>query len=623
MSGTEAAGAGDARAPPPLAPPAAGDGDADSDEDSQHGAHCRLAARLALLALALLALGGPAAAHLRMARPCWSEEDGSAGREHWAVFWPQYAVAAPVSLALAAWCLTVRRRASPAVPLHAWTRRFGACAAVASAARLAKPALDPGCHGAAGAAWQGACRSLHDGSFVVSLVVLYYLLVLKLRALGLRRHERTARVALATAAAAFAACVVAVVSLFALGLPGMGDGRVPAALWWIGIIGFLVLFLALPVLTCCGVWGLLAAAARAERSRRGGVAQMARWVRGTAALVVASLLLLIAEGLLLAFCMSGAYDGGRWHAYAWASATHGGFNCLQVALLSGLAGPRSLRRLAVDAFERINCYSLEDLQRCYEEFLAYLDEAQVKWVRFGYLRHLMESGSVMVRCQQVPAAEAVIGSSGFPDCRDDPKQIFVLSHPWLTKEHPDPSGTKLQLLVRQLDLLCALDDALVFIDYMSLPQHNTLDPEYERLEENNWPKPGEHHAVRTEAEDKLFRTALGSMELMYSMSNAAVIVLPMDDEVAAGEDYFSRGWCFFEFCIAFSFGNIANASIHPPVETLCRKAAELKVDMVEGFQQGFRATRFTSKGDRAVVSTLFEQTLMKKPRQTLMKKPRQ
>jgi len=41
-----------------------------------------------------------------------------------------------------------------------------------------------------------------------------------------------------------------------------------------------------------------------------------------------------------------------------------------VAFLSGLARPRSLRRLAEEAFELINHCTQDDLQGCYEEFLT-------------------------------------------------------------------------------------------------------------------------------------------------------------------------------------------------------------------------------------------------------------
>ncbi|CAK0796626.1 unnamed protein product [Prorocentrum cordatum] len=111
------------------------------------------------------------------------------------------------------------------------------------------------------------------------------------------------------------------------------------------------------------------------------------------------------------------------------------------------------------------------------------------------------------------------------------------AHLWLSKKHPDPSGAKLQMLVRQLGLLGAHDDdAFAFIDITGLPQHDTSDPDFENQEEaDNLQKPGEHRAVRTEAEEALFTKALGSMELIYSMINTPVIVLPMDGEVATGK----------------------------------------------------------------------------------------
>ena len=213
----------------------------------------------------------------------------------------------------------------------------------------------------------------------------------------------------------------------------------------------LVTALAATAVACCGAWGLLAAAASAARSGRPRAAQAALWVRGTAALVVVSFLLNFMEML---FQAARAIDDGRWaHRFAWAVAVINGFNCFQVAFLSGLVGPRSLRRLAVEAFERINCYSAEELQVRYDEFLVYLDDAQVRWVRCRFLRHIAGAGSPMVRCQEVPTTEVIVGREGLPASRDKPKHRFVVSHPWLTKAHPDPDGVQLRALVEQLDLL--------------------------------------------------------------------------------------------------------------------------------------------------------------------------
>ena len=145
---------------------------------------------------------------------------------------------------------------------------------------------------------------------------------------------------------------------------------------------------------------------------------------------------------------------------------------------------------------------------------------------------------------------------------------------------------------------------------MGLPQHDGQNSDLQRLDrEGHWPQPGKHLAVRTEAEESLFKKALVSMEMLYSVGGIPVIVLPAGGSTAQGHDYLSRGWCFLEFCLAFSFGNIANAEIDPAVETLCDTVRDLKADTVEGFHKTFKRTRFTCGGDDAVVLRLFKQTL--------------
>ncbi|CAK0793205.1 unnamed protein product, partial [Prorocentrum cordatum] len=128
----------------PAVPRCEGDSEQDVHEDVRH----RLTARLALLALALLALGGPAANYL---------------------VWTLYAVSAPASLAFAAWCVAVRGRYRP-VPLHAWTWRVGAAGAVHVAGLVAHSLLDPWCYGgAASAAWLSACRVLYGPAYLATV----------------------------------------------------------------------------------------------------------------------------------------------------------------------------------------------------------------------------------------------------------------------------------------------------------------------------------------------------------------------------------------------------------------------------------------------------------------------
>jgi hypothetical protein len=187
-----------------------------------------------------------------------------------------------------------------------------------------------------------------------------------------------------------------------------------------------------------------------------------------------------------------------------------------------------------------------------------------------------------------------------------------VSHPWLSKAHPDPEGKKLGLLVDQLNTLGAEDDDAIFLDFISLPQHDSQDGELRRLSrEGNWPNPGRHPSVRTPVEEEYFNKALGSIESIFSVANIPVIVLPMENEVDAGREYISRGWCFFEFCVALSFGTLANDHIYPEVQRLQEIVEDMGGNTIEGFRKGFKKTYFTNRGDQEVVLRLFERTLNK------------
>merc|ERR1740121_327507 len=148
---------------------------------------------------------------------------------------------------------------------------------------------------------------------------------------------------------------------------------------------------------------------------------------------------------------------------------------------------------------------------------------------------------------------------------------------------------------------------------MELPQHDSQDPELQQLEiENNWPKPGEHPAVRTLEEEVTFKRALGNMELLYSMAAVPVIVLPMDGHMEDGKEYIRRGWCFLEFCLAFSFENVANEKFSSSVKNICDQVRDLKADTEEGFRKAFKDTQFTQSGDEHVVLALFANTIGRK-----------
>ncbi|CAK0883331.1 unnamed protein product, partial [Prorocentrum cordatum] len=542
-------------------------------------------------ALAVLSGWGLAcAAGAAAGRACSSDP----GLEPHAVWWGYAAGWLPHAV-LAAWCVGRRRAFSWGLVLHAWTWRYGACGAAYAAAGPLDFWLKP-CYPDAAVYvlvfWNlpffGAGKAISVG-----------LVVMKVRALG---HPWLPR---------FLNCCLSGQLLCGAIFVGanylqdfQADGPLKSALDMV-VVGS---FGALGVAFLAGAsWGLAAPAARAARSSDAAIRRAAAWGALTAAafwLAMATFMLRVAAlwnetpEFTSEFQMANILDNL--------------FDCLAVSLLSGLVGPPSLRRLAEDAFEAINSYTEVRLQECYERYLAYLDDVEVKWVRLRFLRRLLAEGRILPRSQEVPASEAALGSEGFPRNRGQQKHRFVTSHPWLSKEHPDPAGTKLRALVEQLDALGAEEEDGVFLDWMSLPQHNQLDEDLARLDkEGKWPLPGTHPAVRTVAEEARFKKALDSMETMYSVGSTPVVVLPMEEEVERGREYISRGWCLLEFSLALSFGNIANAEVHPEVRRLSESVTAMKGNTVAGFRKTFKSTHFTNSGDRKVVLRLFEQTLAK------------
>ena len=174
------------------------------------------------------------------------------------------------------------------------------------------------------------------------------------------------------------------------------------------------------------------------------------------------------------------------------------------------------------------------------------------------------------------------------------------------------------MLCQQLGALGAEDDDGVFFDYMSLPQHDMEDPDLQRLDRaGNWPAPGAHRAVRTDEEDATFKAGLDSMELLYSMGQTPVIILPVDGHIGTGKQYMARGWCFLELCLAVSFANVINSDLDPTVKLLCERVRDQEAHTVEGFHVAFQYKHFTESGDIDVVLRLFSQTVGKKPKPTL------
>ncbi|CAK0861679.1 unnamed protein product [Prorocentrum cordatum] len=268
---SEGAPAGGVRATPaallsPQLPAVSEQPESDSDDGTQEDDRRLFVAWVVLFALALLALGALLAVYLATARPCWNDGLRN-GREYWAVSWPYFALAAPTSLAFAAWGVSVRRRSRP-VPLHAWTRRSGACTSVAAVAWLALPILDPGCHGAAGAAWRAVCLGLVYGAHLTTMCIPCHVVGLRLRSLRRLRMARLARAILIFGIAGRLACGAAWLTLFPLGWPGPDGGLVIAALHHLRLVGMMIAVFSVTVTTCCGTVGLLIASRARHWARR-------------------------------------------------------------------------------------------------------------------------------------------------------------------------------------------------------------------------------------------------------------------------------------------------------------------------------------------------------------------
>ncbi|CAJ1354094.1 unnamed protein product, partial [Effrenium voratum] len=149
--------------------------------------------------------------------------------------------------------------------------------------------------------------------------------------------------------------------------------------------------------------------------------------------------------------------------------------------------------------------------------LVFLRDANVRLVRPQFLRELHQAGHAWPRRQEAETARTASGEPALlthDELEQKAKQgwrafsILSFSHCWEAKEHPDPLGYQLAMLVEALQAFPAevtrrmnwgtpaLEpnwDAAVFIDYVSL-----------------------HQFQRSEAEEPYFQAAMRGMHTLYS-----------------------------------------------------------------------------------------------------------
>ncbi|CAJ1339818.1 unnamed protein product [Effrenium voratum] len=133
--------------------------------------------------------------------------------------------------------------------------------------------------------------------------------------------------------------------------------------------------------------------------------------------------------------------------------------------------------------------------------LVFLRDANVRLVRAQFLRELHQAGHAWPRRQEAETARTASGETALlshdeleQKATQGPRAFSILSfsHCWEAKEHPDPLGYQLAMLVEALEAFPAevtrrlnsptpfLDpnwDAAVFIDYVSLHQFQRSEAE--------------------------------------------------------------------------------------------------------------------------------------------------
>mmetsp|Transcript_64553 Transcript_64553/g.112731 ORF Transcript_64553/g.112731 Transcript_64553/m.112731 type:complete len:460 (+) Transcript_64553:61-1440(+) len=180
-----------------------------------------------------------------------------------------------------------------------------------------------------------------------------------------------------------------------------------------------------------------------------------------------------------------------------------------VQISAGAAPPAAPKKINAD----VPLTSVEDLVK----------SGAIRFVDLSWLEDMHKAGQILKRRQELPEEAFVPIETMLQFLEKKPYLIFVVSHGWLAEKHPDPKGMHLATLVQQLHGI----SGVVFWDFMSLFQ-----------------------VPRTHSQEVLFRQALDSMHLVYSIKGAGgyrLTDVPADAENPTPYD--ARGWTTFETCV--------------------------------------------------------------------------
>lgn len=265
------------------------------------------------------------------------------------------------------------------------------------------------------------------------------------------------------------------------------------------------------------------------------------------------------------------------------------------------------------------------------ELLAdFLAAADIALIKVRYLRELAASGQLLTRRQDLPDEPPEVSPQvGLLLPRAAPSnevslrehlavrgeelkrhlqlfKLFVISHAWLSAEHPDPTGVRLQDIVEELEYLGACNQDLVFLDYCCLYQLDKRNKEYREAMAQGRRLPSDHPALRTARQERCFQEALAHIDIIFASGVSQVVVLPIIHDVsnsgprhsAYRQAYKDRGFCCFEFAVAKHFGRVVNCV--PEMECFSPSALEASVAAGE--------VRFCCPWDAGPVLELFRRT---------------
>lgn len=211
---------------------------------------------------------------------------------------------------------------------------------------------------------------------------------------------------------------------------------------------------------------------------------------------------------------------------------------------------KTVRAAAKEANPIIRYDDLADTQPGIDCLKRFCKDSGLKWVRGEFLIKLHRDHTIMPRQQDLPQS----GITTLEDWCDFDKELdrprpLVVSHPWWTKQHPDPEGHQLAEVYRHLKKEAKENgERPVFIDYCCLPQR-VLGPSSEVI------------AERTPKEWNRFKTCLRNIHIIYTHDYTQVFrirsEMPVHLVARLGKRFTinstpldKRGWCEFETRIA-------------------------------------------------------------------------